>query len=188
MTEYYYLKHNEIIKQGDEIDACNDGWNDNPKWEAVSPSCVGTLAPDPIYPSHRRYRRAVSTPASPDALQKENDELRKCIIEAYNSANGGSKVFTILENGLLIGNAKQTEAIPAPSPDAVREALDAVNKGDILISSILEDYENDKGLSIPYITEDQQKNHGKLWVIAECERQLLRFETIRAALKAQLGV
>ena len=33
---YRRLKHNEIIREGDEIDSCADGWRDEPKWETVA--------------------------------------------------------------------------------------------------------------------------------------------------------
>lgn len=55
--KYYYLKKGEIIKDGDEVDVCNDGWRDNPKW--VKATCIGSKAPAPQYPSHRKYRRRI---------------------------------------------------------------------------------------------------------------------------------
>ena len=51
------LKKGEVIKKGDWVDMCRDGWRDDPKWV---PSCsrdIGTKAPDPRPPSHRNYRR-----------------------------------------------------------------------------------------------------------------------------------
>ncbi len=54
--KYRRLEYGEIIQEGDEIDACRDGWRDDPKWEPVT-SCIGRPAPDPAYPSHRQYRR-----------------------------------------------------------------------------------------------------------------------------------
>ena len=56
---YRYLKKGEIILEGDEVDNCRDGWRDEPKWEPTT--CVGQEAPDPQYPSHRRYRRKISS-------------------------------------------------------------------------------------------------------------------------------
>jgi hypothetical protein len=53
--KYRYLEKDEIICEGDEVDVCNDGWRDNPEWKKTT--CVGQKAPDPKYPSHRRYRR-----------------------------------------------------------------------------------------------------------------------------------
>ena len=53
--KYYYLKKGDIIKKGDEVDMCRDGWRDKSKW--VKAKCLGEKAPDPVYPSHRRYRR-----------------------------------------------------------------------------------------------------------------------------------
>jgi hypothetical protein len=60
MSEYYYLKKGEIIQEGDECDVCNDGWRDDPVWKKTT--CVGQLAPDPQYPSHRVYRRLIQPP------------------------------------------------------------------------------------------------------------------------------
>ena len=56
--EYRRLEYGEIIRNGDEIDACNDGWRDDPKWIPVT-TCIGQTAPNPIYPSHRQYRRKI---------------------------------------------------------------------------------------------------------------------------------
>ena len=59
MGEYYYLKKDEVIREGDECEMSN-GWNADPMW--VKTTCVGEQAPDPRYPAHRIYRRAVSRP------------------------------------------------------------------------------------------------------------------------------
>jgi len=56
-NKYRYLKKNEIIQEGDEVDICADGWRDDPVW--VKTTCVGDKAPDPCYPSHRIYRRKI---------------------------------------------------------------------------------------------------------------------------------
>jgi hypothetical protein len=73
-TEYYYLKKGDIIKEGDEVDMCSDGWRDDPKW--VKTTCIGEKAPDPSFPSHRRYRRILSP--SPDSREeKEGDVYQK---------------------------------------------------------------------------------------------------------------
>jgi hypothetical protein len=56
LPQYYYLKKDEIIQEGDEVDMCRDGWRDDPKWEKVKYR-IGEKAPDPCYPSHTRYRR-----------------------------------------------------------------------------------------------------------------------------------
>jgi len=58
MEKYYHLKKGELIKEGDEIDACRDGWRDDPVWVKAKFS-VGELAPDPQFPSHRQYRRLI---------------------------------------------------------------------------------------------------------------------------------
>ena len=55
---YYYLESGDLIKEGDEIDACNDGWRDKAKWK-VATNCIGQKAPNPRYPSHRKYRRKI---------------------------------------------------------------------------------------------------------------------------------
>lgn len=57
MQEYRILEKGEIIKDGDEVDNCNDGWRDDPVW--VPTTCAGEAAPDPSYPSHREYRRKI---------------------------------------------------------------------------------------------------------------------------------
>ena len=55
---YRGLEKGEIIRKGDQKDACVNPWKDNPKWvEAVSD--IGEQAPDPKYPAHTRYRRPV---------------------------------------------------------------------------------------------------------------------------------
>jgi len=55
---YRLLSCGEIIRAGDEVDICRDGWRDESKWELVK-NCIGAAAPDPLCPSHRRYRRLV---------------------------------------------------------------------------------------------------------------------------------
>lgn len=57
-NQYRQLEENEIIQLGDEVDMCNDGWRDVPKWVPAT-NAVGNKAPDPLYPSHRRFRRKV---------------------------------------------------------------------------------------------------------------------------------
>lgn len=58
-VKYRRLEKGETIKIGDEIDRCVDPWRDNAVWEPIHPLSVGTVAPDPQYPSHRQYRRRV---------------------------------------------------------------------------------------------------------------------------------
>jgi len=55
MHVYRMLRKDEIIQEGDEVDACNDGWRDEPDWKPASN--IGEKAPDPQYPAHRTYRR-----------------------------------------------------------------------------------------------------------------------------------
>lgn len=56
--KYRRLEEGEVIEAGDEVDACNDGWRDPPKWVDAGRT-VGMRAPDPNYPSHRVYRRLI---------------------------------------------------------------------------------------------------------------------------------
>lgn len=58
ILKYYYLKYGETIKEGDEVDVCNDGWRDPSRWVPAGRT-VGQHAPDPAYPSHRTYRRLI---------------------------------------------------------------------------------------------------------------------------------
>ncbi len=55
--KYRLLEKDEVIQQGDEVDICNDGWRDEPKWRLTG--CAGKKAPDPKFPSHRKYRRKI---------------------------------------------------------------------------------------------------------------------------------
>jgi len=73
-VEYYYLKKDEVIKKGDEVDACGDAWRDDPVW-VPAVHTVGQRAPDPQYVSHRQYRRPI----------KRNAD------SSTNKANGGSE-------------------------------------------------------------------------------------------------
>jgi hypothetical protein len=57
MAKYRQLEEGEIIQAGDQVDACADGWRDEPDWQPAT--CLGQPAPDPHYPSHRRYRRQI---------------------------------------------------------------------------------------------------------------------------------
>lgn len=56
---YRQLEVGEIIREGDEVEACRDGWRDQPKWEPVKHR-VGQPAPDPACPSHSRFRRRIA--------------------------------------------------------------------------------------------------------------------------------
>lgn len=58
-NRYRQLKTGEIVQEGDEVDACRDGWRDEPVWKPAINS-IGEPAPDPLYPSHRRFRRLVT--------------------------------------------------------------------------------------------------------------------------------
>ena len=56
MYEYRFLKEGEIVQKGDEVDMCRDGWRDTTKWITAKIS-IGKKAPNPHFPSHRKYRR-----------------------------------------------------------------------------------------------------------------------------------
>jgi hypothetical protein len=60
MSEYRRLEAGEVVQEGDEYDACRDGWRDPAKWVPVAESQIGVKAPDPQYPSHRQFRRKIS--------------------------------------------------------------------------------------------------------------------------------
>lgn len=57
-AKYYYLKHGEIIQEGDECEVSNS-IHDPAKWVPAGRT-VGTAAPDPSYPAHRKYRRLIN--------------------------------------------------------------------------------------------------------------------------------
>ena len=59
MGGYRRLKEGEIIREGDEVDACRDGWRDAAVWRKVK-NTVGRKAPNPIFPSHSQYRRKIN--------------------------------------------------------------------------------------------------------------------------------
>jgi hypothetical protein len=56
-AQYYYLKHGEIVEEGDECEVSNS-IHDPAKWVPAGRT-VGTAAPDPLYPAHRKYRRLI---------------------------------------------------------------------------------------------------------------------------------
>lgn len=55
--KYRLLEKGELIQKGDERDMCNDGWRDPEDWQPVKDCEIGKPAPDPVYVSHRQYRR-----------------------------------------------------------------------------------------------------------------------------------
>lgn len=57
---YRRLEEGEVVKAGDEVDACRDGWRDPPKWEPVKEHMIGRVASNPNYPSHSVFRRLKS--------------------------------------------------------------------------------------------------------------------------------
>jgi hypothetical protein len=58
-SRYLQLEKGQLVEKGDEVDICSDGWRDNPLWIPAIPS-IGERAPDPCYPSHRKYRRLIN--------------------------------------------------------------------------------------------------------------------------------
>ena len=56
-AKYYLLKEGEIIQDGDEVEMSNT-IHDPARWIPAS-NTVGQTAPDPAYPSHRKYRRLI---------------------------------------------------------------------------------------------------------------------------------
>jgi hypothetical protein len=59
------LEKGEIIRAGDEVDACANSWHNEPKWEPARR--IGQPAPDPQYVAHSIYRR----PTAPDGGKEE---------------------------------------------------------------------------------------------------------------------
>lgn len=57
-AKYYYLKHGEIIQEGDEVEM-SAKYNDPAKWVEASEHSIGTPAPDPQFMAHRVYRRLI---------------------------------------------------------------------------------------------------------------------------------
>lgn len=56
-VKWRMLEKGEEIKDGDWVDVAADGWRDDPKWRLTK--CAGDVAPDPMYASHRQYRRVL---------------------------------------------------------------------------------------------------------------------------------
>ena len=58
MGDYRRLEKGEIIQEGDEWDACRDGWRDEAIWTVVTKDFpgLGKPAPDPKYPAHTIFR------------------------------------------------------------------------------------------------------------------------------------
>lgn len=61
LSQWRILEKGEIIQFGDEMDQSVDPCHDVAKWEPVSDLLVGKRAPDPSYPSHRTFRRRVTS-------------------------------------------------------------------------------------------------------------------------------
>jgi len=57
VKEYRHLECGEIIREGDQVDACNNPMKDDADW--VPTTCAGQRAPNPKYISHRQYRRPI---------------------------------------------------------------------------------------------------------------------------------
>lgn len=58
MAKYYYLKEGDLIKEGDEVEM-SEGVNAQAIW--VKTKCAGQKAPSPLFISHRKYRRLISS-------------------------------------------------------------------------------------------------------------------------------
>lgn len=58
LTKYYYLKKDEIVEDGDEVEM-SAKYNDSAKWVKASEHSIGTPAPDPQFMAHRVYRRLI---------------------------------------------------------------------------------------------------------------------------------
>jgi hypothetical protein len=65
--EYYYLKKGDVIKKGDEVEISNS-WKDPAKWVPATGS-IGSQAPDPRFPAHRKYRRPLKDSAPNDVTK-----------------------------------------------------------------------------------------------------------------------
>jgi SAM-dependent methyltransferase len=70
--EYYYLQEGDMIQEGDQIQLDNGMWN-------VAVNCVGEAAPNPLFTSHRQYRRPLANfPERKMAEAKEdNTDIEK---------------------------------------------------------------------------------------------------------------
>jgi len=78
------LEHLEIIEDGDEYDACRDGWRDDPIWKPAPVHRIGQPASDPQYPAHTRYRRRkLPTDAAEMPVREYNRmvELSECRLD-----------------------------------------------------------------------------------------------------------
>lgn len=69
MANYYYLKKDEIIQEGDEVEM-SAKYNDDAKWQPAAHT-VGTPAPDPQFMAHRVYRRLIVDNGNPGDIQSE---------------------------------------------------------------------------------------------------------------------
>ncbi len=49
------MKEGEIIKKSDEVEAAFGDYES--QWRKTNKACVGTLAPNPIFPARLQYRR-----------------------------------------------------------------------------------------------------------------------------------
>ena len=56
---YRQLKEGELILPTDQCDMCRDGWRDPADWR-ITRCREGERAPNPMFPSHRKYRRKIA--------------------------------------------------------------------------------------------------------------------------------
>lgn len=73
---YRVLFKGEIIQEGDEVDSCRDPWRDEPDWKPAT--AVGQPAPDPQYPAHQIYRRAIWRQEAIAAMLQFRELLEVC--------------------------------------------------------------------------------------------------------------
>ena len=98
MCEYYYLKTGETVQEGDEYDACADGWRDDSKWQQVKKDAIGRKVSNPIYPSHARFRRASKVVDEGYAWVCELGEVTDSSSIATNWANKGHTVKALTQS------------------------------------------------------------------------------------------
>lgn len=79
--QYRRLEKGEIIKKGDQVNACEQYWKDNPKWIEVSFQ-VGEVTPDPAWPANRQYRRPVYPSGYEvmlEAMRRSTETSARCL-------------------------------------------------------------------------------------------------------------
>ena len=59
MNQYRHLTKGELIREGDEVNACRNGYRDDLVWIKVKHR-IGDPAPDPDFIGHSQFRRKIS--------------------------------------------------------------------------------------------------------------------------------